>query len=89
MLRQWLDRFDPAFVGLRGAPEEVHAAERQAGLAESAKEGSPGAYSVAHAAKILAYTPDGLAHVSYLDGTSAADIRHDLLVLVRGWPARG
>jgi protein SCO1/2 len=92
-LREWLDRFDPAFVGLRGTPEQVHAAERQAGLPESAREerpdGAAGTYGVAHAAKILAYTPDGLAHVSYLDGTSAADIGHDIPLLLRGRPTDG
>lgn len=90
VLRAWLDRFDPAFVGLWGTPEQIHSAERQAGLPESAREAQPdGTYSVAHAAKVLAYTSDGLAHLSYLDGTSAADIRHDLLVLVKGWRGGG
>jgi hypothetical protein len=44
---------------------------------------------VAHAAQVLAYTADGLAHVSYLEGHTAADIRHDIGILLRGWPPRG
>lgn len=97
VLRAWLDRFNPSFVGLRGTPDQIHAAERQAGLPESAIEtppedrghdGAPSGYTVAHAARILVYTPDGLAHLSYLDGHTAADIRHDLAILVRGWRPR-
>lgn len=97
VLRAWLDRFDPSFVGLRGSLEQVHAAERQAGLPESAIEapggshghdGAPSGYTVAHAARILAYSADGLAHLSYLDGHTAADVRHDLALLVRGWRPR-
>jgi protein SCO1/2 len=91
VLRAWLDRFDPTFVGLRGSPEQVHAAEREAGLPESVVEpaGAGDAASVAHAAQVLAYTADGLAHVSYLEGHTAADIRHDIGILLRGWPPRG
>jgi protein SCO1/2 len=39
VLREWLDRFDPSFVGLRGTPEQVDAAQAAAGIQPATKEG--------------------------------------------------
>jgi len=81
VLRRWLDRFDPAFVGLRGALRRVVADERAAGLPPSRVE--PGGRTVEHAAMIVAYTPDHREHVFYLDGPSTvSDLTHDLPLLV-------
>lgn len=83
VLRHWLDRFNPDFVGLRGSLRTVVAAQRAAHLPVSkvAKNGK----TVEHAAAVLAYTPDRRAHVIYFDGPSTIeDLVHDLPILVTG-----
>jgi protein SCO1 len=68
VLRSWLDHFDKRFIGLTGSDAEIAAAQIAANLSPAKK--SPvrpdGAYEVGHAAFVLAYTKDNLAHVIYL-----------------------
>ncbi len=89
-LRSWLDTFDADFVGLRGTREQVRAAEDAAGVAASIVETDSGAaegddYVVGHAAQIIAYTPDDLAHVVYPFGVRRQDWQTDLPRLVDTW----
>ena len=89
-LRQWLDLFDPSFVGLTGNIASVDSALKQA-LGDlyfpiTREELGGGNYSVSHAAFVLAYTPDNLAHTVYPFGMQQADWEHDLYKLVsQGW----
>lgn len=81
VLRDWLNGFNPNFVGLRGSLPQVVAAQRAANLPVSrvSKDGR----AVEHSAEVLAYTPDGLNHVIYHEGPSTiSDLRHDLQILV-------
>jgi protein SCO1/2 len=88
-LREWLGNFDPDFIGLRGTLDQVHAAERAAGVAASMIEADSGGadddYAVGHAAQLLAYTPDDLAHVAYPFGVRRQDWRADLPRLLEVW----
>lgn len=89
-LRQWLDLFDPSFVGLTGNVASVDSALRQT-LGElyfpiTREDLGEGNYSVSHAAFVLAYTPDNLAHTVYPFGMQQADWEHDLHKFVsQGW----
>lgn len=89
-LRQWLDLFDPSFVGLTGNAASVDSALKQA-LGElyfpiTREDLGGGNYSVSHAAFVLAYTPDNFAHTVYPFGMQQADWEHDLYKLVsQGW----
>jgi protein SCO1/2 len=86
-LREWLGHFDRKFVGLRGTLEEVNAIQASIGLGASFREELPsGEYGVAHAAQVLAYTTDNLAHVMYAFGTRQEDWAHDLPLLVKNGP---
>ncbi|HVV77717.1 MAG TPA: SCO family protein [Mycobacteriales bacterium] len=81
VLRRWLDRFDPSFVGLRGSLRQVVAAQRAAGVPVSKVERNGKA--IEHSTEVLAYTPDRFAHVIYFEGPSTIDdLRHDLPILV-------
>jgi protein SCO1/2 len=81
VIRRWLNRFDPAFVGLRGSLAQVAAAQRAAGLPVSRVEANGRA--IEHSAEVLAYTPDHLGHVLYTEGPSTIDdLRHDLPILL-------
>jgi protein SCO1/2 len=81
VLREWLNRFSPAFVGLRGSLPQVVGAQRAAGLPVSKVEANGKA--IEHAAQVIVYTPDHLEHVLYFEGPSTIeDLRHDLPILV-------
>jgi protein SCO1/2 len=92
-LREWLDRFDTSFVGLRGDWEEVDEIQAALHLPAAVRQPSrpgplPGAYAVGHAAQVIAFTADGRARVVYPFGTRQADWAHDLPKLVNAgvWP---
>ena len=83
-LRTWLNKFDASFVGLTGTPTQIAAAEAAAGVPLAKPEGAQtGNYAVAHSAQVFAYSPDGYAHVMYLQGNTAADYTNDLPLLLR------
>lgn len=87
-IRTWLDRFDPRFVGLRGPKEKVDSIQVALGLPPSVKEGSGDEYTVGHGANVVAFTPDGKAHLLYPHGTRQEAWARDLPKLVRqGWTA--
>jgi protein SCO1/2 len=85
-IRSWLDRFDRAFVGLRGERAVVDSIQRSLGLPPSVLEppAGDGSYAVGHAAQVLAFSPDGPARVVYPFGTRQADWAHDLPLLISG-----
>jgi protein SCO1 len=67
LLRTFLDRFDPRFVGLTGTPDDVAAAQRAAGVTEAIDEGpnNRGGYDIGHSSQVILYTPDDEAHLVY------------------------
>lgn len=84
-LRSWLDRFDKRFVGLTGSDAAIEAAQVAANISPAKKSAARpnGAYEVGHAAFVLAYTKDNLAHVLYPIGVKQEDLEHDLPRLVK------
>ncbi|MDE3052703.1 MAG: SCO family protein [Gemmatimonadota bacterium] len=83
-LRQWLDSFDPSFIGLRGPDSAVAAMERDFQLPPAQPVALPGGgYQVNHSAQVFAFTPDDSAHVIYLPGATSADYAHDIPRLLR------
>jgi protein SCO1/2 len=89
-LKSWLGNFHPAFIGLTGTAEQLKQAQIAAGLLPAGKEvadsGAPGAYFVSHAAQVIAFTSDDLAHIVYPFGIRQQDWANDLPILVDGWP---
>lgn len=82
-LREWLRGFDPAFVGLRGTLAEANAAAALVGFPPSSHgPAEEGGYTVGHPAGMLAFSPDGPAHVLYPFGTRREDWVHDLPLLL-------
>jgi protein SCO1/2 len=84
-LRSWLDHFDKRFIGLTGTEAAITSAELAANLppAQKSKARADGSYDVGHAAFVLAYTKDNLAHVIYPVGMSEEDWVHDLPLLAK------
>ena len=91
-LRHWLDQFPGGerFVGLRGTPQEIAAAEAAAQIPGSVQlppknAGKPDDYEVGHAAQIMAYTPDDMAHLAYPSGVRSEDWIADLPRMLDRW----
>ncbi len=88
-LSKWLAQYDASFIGLTGSDAEIARAEQAAAvpLAEEEDLGN-GSYGVSHAAQIIAYTQDNLAHLMYPEGVQLTDWVHDLKLLAKnGWQA--
>jgi protein SCO1 len=85
VLRSWLDHFDKRFIGLTGSEAAIEAAQIAANLSPAKKSAArpDGAYEVGHAAFVLAYMKDNLAHVIYPGGVKEDDWAHDLPYLAR------
>jgi protein SCO1/2 len=91
VLRSWLDHFDKRFIGLTGSEAAIDAAQIAANLSPAKKSAvrADGAYEVGHAAFVLAYTKDNLAHVIYPGGVKEDDWAHDLPYLTKeAWTNR-
>ncbi|OGO51361.1 MAG: hypothetical protein A2148_10645 [Chloroflexi bacterium RBG_16_68_14] len=87
-LRQWLDNFDPTFIGL--IPEGQRAADDISRRALKSlwapimnEDLGGGNYAVSHPAVIIAYATDNLAHVLYPFGVKKDAWVHDLPNLVK------
>ena len=86
-LRRWLDRFNPAFIGLRGTQAQVEHVERLIGVPLAEAEEVPGGgYSVSHSAQVTAYGTDDRAHALYQADAQVSDYRADLPLLVEERP---
>jgi protein SCO1/2 len=91
VLRRYLDHFDKRFIGLTGSQAAIDAAQTAANLPVAKKSAvrPDGAYEVGHAAFVLAYTKDNLAHVIYPVGMKQEDWVHDLPYLAQEtWTSR-
>jgi protein SCO1 len=102
VIRAWLDKFDPSFVGLTGSVAAIHAAEVQVQMPlsyvepASAGEGTSASetgqdYHVVHAGYTLVYAPDGRANLtvddSALPDQYATTLSHVLAYGFRGSPS--
>ena len=80
VLRAYLNHFDKSFIGLTGSQQAIDAAQIAAKLQPATKGPvrADGAYEVGHAAFVIAYTKDNLAHVLSPVGLGPEDWAHDL-----------
>lgn len=89
VLRKWLDRFSPTFIGLTGTPAQVAGAEVKMGMPISRrvpekKKSNVGRYSVDHFAAVMAFGRDNRLATLYPAGVTPGDIATDMSVLVKG-----
>jgi len=89
LLRAWLDHFSRAFVGLSGPDSTVTRVERALELpvTEKGPVAPDGSYDMGHSAEIVAFAPDGRAHVVYTAAATQDDFRNDLPLILAAWPA--
>ena len=89
VLRKWLDRFSPTFIGLTGTPEQIAGAEVRMGMPISRrvpekKAKGAGRYSVDHFAAVMVYSRDNRLVTLYPAGITPGEIAADVPVLVKG-----
>lgn len=88
VLAAWLGTFNAGFIGLTGTKAQVDVAQAFArvSLASPVPAATGAGYLVDHAAQIIAYTPDNIAHVEFFEGMPASGVARDLDRLVtHGW----
>jgi protein SCO1/2 len=81
IVRGYLDRFDPAYVGLTAPITTVKAAAASLNIAYAGKEAAAdGGYDVSHGTQVTAFR-DGTSRVVWTAETPVKDLRFDLLRL--------
>lgn len=83
VVRDYLDRFDPSYVGLVAPEATVKAAARALHIAYEGATPTGGGYEVSHGTQVTAFT-DGSSRVVWPAETSVAGLRADLTRLVEG-----
>lgn len=82
-LREYLERFNPQFIGLRAEGEELDSLLDAYGVfAERDPESDPEYYLVTHTARLFLIDSQGLLRTSYPFGTPIEEIKADLQVLL-------
>jgi protein SCO1/2 len=84
VLRNWLDHFNPAFVGLVPTRQELSEMLKHLGMnyPERTDIGN-GNYTVSHAAYVIAFAKDNVARYVYPSGITADDWVHDIPLLLK------
>ncbi len=79
VIRRWLDRFDPSFVGLTGSLAQVtHAARTMGVTVEKGRRLPSGGYDVTHGTQVLALDGKNVVPVVWTLGATAPELAHDI-----------
>jgi protein SCO1/2 len=87
VLKEYLDYFDPTFIGLTGSEDELAPITQEFGIYSSAGDATPQSngedvYWVDHSTKTYVLNKDGELAIEYAFGTSAEDITADVEHLI-------
>ncbi|HET6737578.1 MAG TPA: SCO family protein [Kribbella sp.] len=83
VIRKYLDRFDPAFVGLTGSLTSVKDIAKAVGVPVEGMQKLPsGGYEVGHGAQVIGFGKDDKATVIWLSNAAIGDLVHDFGKLV-------
>jgi protein SCO1 len=81
VMRAYLGRFDPTFIGLTASMPEIRQVATGLGVAITGHDASGAGYTVGHGAQVLGFGPDRRAGVIWLPGTPVRDLRADVVRL--------
>jgi protein SCO1 len=81
VMRAYLNRFDPTFIGLTAPMPEIQQVATSLGVAITGHDASGAGYTVGHGAQVIGFGPDGTAHLIWLPGTPVGDLRADVVRL--------
>ncbi|WP_241995228.1 SCO family protein [Kribbella antiqua] len=83
VIRKYLDRFDPSFVGLTGSLPQIKNVAQAVGVpVEGMKKLPSGGYEVGHGAQVLGFGKSDKANVLWLSNAAIGDLAHDFGKLV-------
>jgi protein SCO1/2 len=83
VIRKYLDRFDPSFVGLTGSLAQIKQIAQAVGVpVEGMKKLPSGGYEVGHGAQVLGFGKTDKANVLWLSNAAIGDLAHDFSKLV-------
>jgi protein SCO1/2 len=83
VIRKYLDRFDPSFVGLTGSLDSIKDIAKAVGVpVEGMKKLPSGGYEVGHGAQVLGFGSNDQAKVLWLENAAIGDMAHDFGKLV-------
>lgn len=83
VLGEYLSRIDPGFFGLTGPLAEITRAATSLGVnIEEAKKLPSGGYEVVHGTQVIGFGADKRAQVVWTEGTSVANYRTDIEILL-------
>jgi protein SCO1/2 len=85
VLHTWLGQFDPGFIGLTGSFATIQKAASSVSIAiEPPVATAGGGYTVTHGAEVIAFDTAGKGYLVYTAGTSVAQFRHDIPLILAG-----
>ncbi|MFD1945764.1 SCO family protein [Nocardioides aestuarii] len=83
VLRTYLDRFDPSFVGLTGDLDTITEIGADVGVAvEEGKKLPSGGYEVTHSTQVLGVDGNDRVPIVWTEGTSASEFASDIHTLL-------
>ena len=83
VLRTYLDRFDPSFVGLTGDLDTITGIGDEVGVAVEEGEKLPsGGYEVTHSTQVLGVDGNDQVPIVWTEGTSASEFASDIHTLL-------
>ena len=83
-MQEYVNRFNPAFIGLSGSETELEGIWKNYGIFREIAPGtSPTNYIVNHTARITLIAPDGNLRLSYGFQTPVDDIIHDVELILK------
>ena len=83
-VQEYVDRFNPAFIGLSGAPAELEKVWAAYGVSREVVDGGSAAgYIVNHTARVNMIDAQGNLRVSFSFDTPVEDIVHDLKLMLQ------
>ncbi|WP_327634120.1 SCO family protein [Kribbella sp. NBC_00482] len=83
VIRKYLDRFDPAFVGLTGSLTSIKDIAQAVGVPVEGMQKLPsGGYEVGHGAQVIGFGKNDKANVLWLSNAAIGDLAHDFGKLV-------
>lgn len=83
VLREYVAKFDPGFVGITGTPQQMTAVRKAFGIQATRHylEGSKTEYTMGHSSYLYFIDPQGRLRALLPFGRPAADVVHDVLAL--------
>ncbi|MBI5354318.1 MAG: SCO family protein [Chloroflexi bacterium] len=82
-VQEYVDQFNPAFIGLSGAQTDLEKIWNDYGIFREVVKNDSGLITVTHTARVILIDQAGNMRLSYAFGTPVEDIVHDLNLILK------